>query len=70
MWVKAYKGLKMIYYKEEEKDKMLRDIKSWVKMGVDIYSVFPVEGGYLFHPNLASIQFQKIDLKGAINGYK
>ena len=39
----------MIFYKEEEKERMLKDIKDWIEMGMSAYSIFPVEGGYLLN---------------------
>ena len=51
----------MIYYKNL---KMLnKSIKSWLKMGITTYSVFPVKGGYLLHLNLMEITFEQIGEK-------
>jgi len=46
----------MIFYKEENKEKMNKVIKDFIKMGGIIYSTFPVKGGYLLHLNYMTIQ--------------
>jgi len=47
----------MIFYKEENKEKMSKDIKDFIKIGGTVYSTFPVKGGYLLHLNYMTIDF-------------
>jgi len=47
----------MIFYKEENKEKMNKAIKDFIKIGGTVYSTFPVKGGYLLHLNYMTVCF-------------
>ncbi len=57
-----------MYYKEEDKEGMVKDINYWIKKGMKIYSYYPVKGGWILNLNLASIPIK--DYLALENGNK
>lgn len=44
-----------MYYKEEDKEQMVKVIGRDIKKGMKIYSYYPVKGGWIYHSGLYCI---------------